>query len=1113
MVKLTINTLKPLSRSFFYRRAFHGTSLLRQQSLDTTVSQDIDTRTKVTKTKKSYSELPRHHINADGTVAKPLEEWWDAGEEQSVREVRYVNIKALSTTRRAKAKSSIDTGEGATAEDEKVGVRSQSNSSPQTDDTEVKPKRRRRVQKDTETEPGSDESTKPKRRRRTIKGEATTDDPAPRKRRKATAKPKKDNAPDLEEVEDFDDGQPRSTLAKEITENLSKFPHCILLTRVGNFYESYFDQAKEVASLLNIKLASRRWGGGRVAMCGFPLQHIDKHLKILVQQNNRFVAMCEEFPRYLSAGKREFERRVARVITPGTLIDESFLNQYENNYLLSISAPQKPGDNTLGLAWIDVSTGEFYSKPATYDTLRDEIARIGPREVVLDKSLEADTSSPILDATAEEHNTVSFISPSTPTNDNETVSASGDTYTSSAESSVTDEITSSPSATPDVYSPEESAAIKLLTTYLQANLLEHMPQLRLPSREENEGRMQIDSHTIKALEIRESMREGTTKGSLMNVIKRTTTTSGTRLLSRWLCSPSTSITEINARQSLVAFFCERPHFRSDLLVLLTKAEDAGRIVQKFVLGKGEPNDLLALASAIRTWSSVVEKVKLERDMEARERQNFSVSEWISMNGLMSRVVGLDDLAQRIGTAIVKYDGPTEQAISEDDLATDSGADALSVNRFDWRFGRSRFGVKINPEFSEDLKSIHTTLQDLLAKKEKLEERLQLTYDAPSLSLRSSPAQGMHVHLGKSKRDQSKLKNDPAFVPISESGTTKCYFYQEWSQLGSQIFDTAMNFAIAEREAFDALRQEITSHASSLRRNARILDELDVTLAFASLATEMKFVRPILLEDNTDYKVVNGRHPTVELGLLTSGRMFTPNDVDLTPTSKLHVITGPNMAGKSTLLRQTALITILAQTGSFVPADAATLGIVDKLFSRVGAKDDLFHDRSTFMVEMLETAEILRRATPRSLVIMDEVGRGTTVNDGLAIAFATVHHLVSVNQCRALFATHFHELSDMLGYTPAGQGQGVFNNVSFYCTGVDELEDGSFTYSYRVRRGVNRDSHGLKVAQLAGMPEAAVSVARHVLDALRAKKAQEYDSGALEHLGKSAMNKHHSPSHS
>jgi len=273
-------------------------------------------------------------------------------------------------------------------------------------------------------------------------------------------------------------------------------------------------------------------------MCGFPLANIDKHLKVMVQQHKRFVAMCEEFPRYTSSGAREFERRVVRVITPGTLIDESFLNQYENNYLLAISAP--PGkdivkETSLGLAWIDVSTGEFYSKISTNESLRDEIARIGPQEIVLHQNLETDKLHPIFEALNEDRVITSYIFPRQ--NPEKNASLSRDAISTTDKTSVADEVTaleSSPSDAP-IYTAEETSAIDLLTTYLQTNLLEHMPPLLLPNREDSGGRMQIDSHTIKALEIKESMREGGAKGSLLSVIKRTLTTSGTRLLARWLC--------------------------------------------------------------------------------------------------------------------------------------------------------------------------------------------------------------------------------------------------------------------------------------------------------------------------------------------------------------------------------------------------------------------------------------------------------------------------------------------------------------------------------------------------------------------------------------------------
>ncbi|KAH7924896.1 hypothetical protein BV22DRAFT_1012398 [Leucogyrophana mollusca] len=868
-------------------------------------------------------------------------------------------------------------------------------------------------------------------------------------------------------------------LATEILANLAKFPHCILLTRVGQFYESYFDQAIEVSRLLNIKLTSRVWDKQNIAMCGFPLVHLDKHLKVLVQQQQRFVAMCEEFPRtYVFGQKPEFDRRVVRVITPGTLIDEPFLNQYENNYLLSISTSQslEGGTDTgsVGLAWIDVSTGEFFAKTTTLEELRDDVTRISPREIVLDNRLEDQALHPVRQVLVDEGNFVSYVTPS----------RSSIPETSSDTISFTDDLTSHDIASPPafpVYTPQETSAINILVSFMHTNMLEHMPPLSMPNREGTSGRMQIDSHTTKALEIRESTREGGTTGSLLSVIKKTVTSSGTRLLTRWLCSPSTSVKEIQARQSLVAFFYKRTHLRDDILQYLHDAGDTSRIVQKFLLGRGDTSDLLAINRTISLWASIQERIELEKTMESIEKGAIHNEEWHSVEAVMSRLADLRGLSHRISMALKNVDA---SGVSVELSGEDEPSDAQSVEseHTQPKYDRS-YKSTIKPEFSERLAALHSLLDDLLQQRENLEKELQDTYDAPSLTLRSSPGQGMHVHISRAKRDQLKLKASPLFILITENNTTSSFFHQPWSQLGSQLVETTVAIANAEKEAFCILRNEVKGFSVYLRRNARIMDELDVTIGFANLAAEMRFVRP-LVKDNTTYEVTNGRHPTVELGLLTSGRVFTPNSVELKPGSRLHVITGPNMAGKSTFLRQTALISILAQTGSFVPADYAAIGIVDKLFSRVGAKDDLFRDRSTFMVEMLETAEILRRATPKSLVIMDEVGRGTTVKDGLAIAFATVHHLVSVNQCRALFATHFHELTDMLGYSDTRQCDTSIGEVGFFCTDVDETKDGRFAYSHRLRPGVNRDSHGLKVAQLAGMPEPVVLLAKKALSELK-----------------------------
>lgn len=774
--------------------------------------------------------------------------------------------------------------------------------------------------------------------------------------------------------------------------------------------------------------------------------------------------MCEEFPR-VTCGAKEFDRRVSRIITPGTLIDEPFLNPFENNYLLAISVPSNVDpisgfNHSLGLAWTDISTGEFYSRQCLLESLQDELARIAPREVILTNDFKSIPDHPVVKALVEEGSFISFVAfPHT------------DDIPRRVEYDHPHDVG---------FAGHNLSAEELLGAYLRANLLEHMPTLPSPSHETALNRMQIDSHTIKALEIREGVYQGGSKGTLLGVIKRTTTSGGARLLARWLCSPSTSISEIESRQAVVASFHRHPHFRADIKEIIGDAEDIGRIVQKFLLGRGDCTDLLSVARTIDIWWAIIKRVNEEKFMKDTGTNEVK-EDWRSFKTLVNQIVDLNYLSTRIRTAL-----STDSFVREGPTESMEGITEVEPTEGTQSFGKYQGKWMINPDFSQKLASLHRALQRFLQQKDRLERELQLQYEAPSLTLRSSPALGMHVHLSKAKRDKKQLDATPTFISISESGTTKSYFYKEWSHLGGLISETISALVLAEKEAFDILRHEVNSSAFALRRNAEILDELDVTLSFATLAAEMNFVRPRITDDSS-FHVVNGRHPAVELGLLSAGRVYTPNSVEMAPTCNLHIITGPNMAGKSTFLRQTALVAVLAQVGSFVPADFATIGIVDKLFSRIGAKDDLFRDRSTFMVEMLETADILRRATPKSLVIMDEVGRGTTVKDGLALAFATVHHLTVKNQCRCLFATHFHELSDLLGWSNGISNQCAFSKVRFYCTDVVEIEDGHFTYAYRLQPGVNRESHGLKVAQLAGLPPDALSVASQTLNWLKRKE--------------------------
>jgi DNA mismatch repair ATPase MutS len=313
--------------------------------------------------------------------------------------------------------------------------------------------------------------------------------------------------------------------------------------------------------------------------------------------------------------------------------------------------------------------------------------------------------------------------------------------------------------------------------------------------------------------------------------------------------------------------------------------------------------------------------------------------------------------------------------------------------------------------------------------------------------------------------------------VSSSKSTRSFYLNDWTRLGRQIDQAISGIRDEEKRIFANLRELVIKNLVTLRRNAAVMDELDVASGFATLAREQSWVRPVL-NTGTEHKIIGGRHPTVKLGLEEQGRSFVSNDLVLDHNERMWLVTGPNMGGKSTFLRQNALLTILAQTGSYVPAVHAEIGLVDQIFSRIGAADDLFRDQSTFMVEMLETAAILRHATPRSFVIMDEVGRGTTPEDGTAVGYASLHHLYYINKCRTLFATHFHALADMTRDWP---------KMACYCTDILEDDGGSFTFMHRLKKGVNRQSHALKVAKLAGLPPAALAVAETVLEQIMAGK--------------------------
>ncbi|KAK3904851.1 hypothetical protein C8A05DRAFT_13307 [Staphylotrichum tortipilum] len=976
-----------------------------------------------------------------------------------------------------------------------------------------------------------------------------------------------------------EDGPAYPTVVLQARRNMQKFDNCVLLTRVGGFYELYFEQADEYGPLLNIKVAQKKTAAGPVPMAGFPFFQLDRYLKILVQDLARHVAIAEEFPNdpseKVKSGGLMHNRRVTRIVTPGTLIDENFIDPYANNYVMAVHLPApepasgpaseletsetapdreplsdapatcqegQPAVDTsdapnnaptsIGLAWLDLSTGYFFTQPTTLASFGSVLSRVSPREIVLDKALGSAQDHALAAILHKERYAITY-------------SPHGDDlrHLSDWAPMLESEI---PAQTVDRFTAVEIHAGSLLLHYVRDRLQGLSMKLQPPLRHENMDIMSIDKNSMRSLEIKQTIRDAAFRGSLLHAIRRTVTKSGARLLNEWLSAPSTSLEVINFRLDLVARFIQDEDLRDAVVVLLRRSHDSQRLVQKFALNRGDPDDLLRLANTIKATDDIVALLKAsvasqpkngspETDCLSTMIARISLDQPLKLAKRIRDAIDEEGLVQQheiedneagammaLAQEIVKTEGTTE-----DSAILPKGAAAKSTKRktagasnspsIREHYGEDNEVWIMKPAASALLGRLHAQLADLRQEKDQLTETLRTSLGATSLTLRWTPGLGHICHVkGKDARlapatlpvDPPSTSSDPsdpsspplpsdqpAMRTLSTSRTTRTFHHPSWSHLGGTLDKLRLQIRGEEHRVFSALRARVVTCLVKLRRNALVLDELDVAASHARLAREQNLVRPHLTNSQQSV-IIGGRHPTVEGGLAEQGRTFQRNDCIIgggNPSpqdgqaqtahgpGRIWLITGPNMAGKSTFLRQNALITILAQIGCYVPADYASLGIVDAIFSRVGSADNLYQDQSTFMVEMLETAAILRQATPRSFVIMDEVGRGTTPEDGTAVAFAALHHLVSVNKCRALFATHFHGIADLVARDGMRvEDGGPEGAIDMYCTDVEEDEQGGFVYVHKLRKGVNRQSHALKVARLAGLPEQAIRVAQQVL---------------------------------
>ena len=788
-------------------------------------------------------------------------------------------------------------------------------------------------------------------------------------------------------------------------------PEALLFYRMGDFYEMFFDDAVAAAEALDIALTKRgRHLGQDIQMCGVPVHAAEGYLLTLIRKGFR-VAIAEQMEDPAEArargSKAVVRREVVRLVTPGTLTEESLLDARRHNYLAAFAEVREEA----ALAWADISTGAFAVMPCPRVRLGPEIARLAPREVLL-----AEGSERALEAVAGESGAavtplsrVAFDS----TNGEKRLCrvygvASLDAFGG--------------------FGRAEIAAMAAVAEYLDLTQKGKMPLLRAPVREAAGEAMQIDAVTRRSLELTHAMGGGRA-GSLLAAIDRTVTAAGARLLERRLSAPSCRLEVIGERQEAVAWMLDNRGLAGVLRDHLRGAHDLDRALSRLALERGGPRDLAAVRNTLAVAETVARALP-----DALPRV---------LDEAVAGLRGLEDLRDLLDRALV-----AEPPL----LVRDGGFVAAG---FDGELDECRRlrdegrGViaGMQAEYSEragvaSLKIRHNNVLGYFIE----------TTDTHAARMMAPPLSDLFIH-------RQTTANLLRFTTV------------ELSSLETRILNAGGQAVEIEKRLFQSLREAVLAEAGALGGLARALAEIDLAAGLSELAREEDWVRPVV-EAGRAFRVAGGRHPVVEAALRREGVAFVGNDCDLTE-EPIWLLTGPNMAGKSTFLRQNALIAVLAQMGSWVPAAAAEVGIVSQIFSRVGASDDLARGRSTFMVEMVETAAILNQADDRALVILDEIGRGTATYDGLSIAWAVLEHLQAVNRCRAVFATHYHEMAGL-----AERLDGVANAT----VSVKEWE-GEVVFLHEVRRGTADRSYGVQVARLAGLPASVVERARVVLEAL------------------------------
>ncbi len=800
-------------------------------------------------------------------------------------------------------------------------------------------------------------------------------------------------------------------------------PDCLLFYRMGDFFELFFDDAVKAAGALDIALTKRgKHLGEDIAMCGVPVHSHESYLARLIRKGFR-VAICEQVEDPAEARKRGAKavvhREIVRLVTAGTLTEETLLNSRAHNYLCAVVESARVGSGgEVGLAWIDVSTGAFFTQGVASRALAATLAGLEPVEILVPDTLLARLDS--LDPARDWRERVTPL----PASRFDAINARRRMEQAFAVAALDGF---------GAFSVAEVAAAGALVDYVSLTQRGCLPPLQRPRRVADGSVMEIDAATRRNLELTRTL-AGERKGSVADTIDRTITGAGARLLASRLSQPLTSIGAIDERLDLVQVFVDRDETRASIRAPLRACPDFERALSRLGLRRGGPRDLAAVRDGLALGAA-----------------------------LRSLLVG-DSLAGTPAALRACLDDLGEHRALTARLAEALAAELPPMAR-DGGFLATGFSPRL-----DELRALRDDSRRLIVA---LQARYATQTGIAALKIRFNNVLGYFIEIPA--RQAEKLPAEPGgeFIHRQTIANAVRYTSVELGDLAGRIAGAADEALALELELFEQLAGEVLAEAEAISRAAAGVAVLDVASALAELAAEAAYVRPVV-DDGAGFEVRRGRHPVVEAALkLSEGKSFVANDCDLGDGRRQWLVTGPNMAGKSTFLRQNALIAILAQIGSFVPAESARLGVVDRLFSRVGAADDLARGQSTFMVEMVETATILNQAGPRALVILDEIGRGTATFDGLSIAWAVIEHLHEVNRCRTLFATHYHELTALAARLA---------DLACYTMRIKEWRD-DIVFLHEVAAGAADRSYGIHVGRLAGLPPAVVARAEEVLQTL------------------------------